>query len=357
MDDDHLPLVRLLMDDRFRAWVHHPTPVLDQYWERQLQDDPEAQQVVKQARQMLRRIDFPKSKDIRREEILKKALMRAKNESFSADLSVSYPHGVPQPTVSRRRTWYWAAAAAGLIGLLFAVGYLNLFSDVQTYETAYGESQQIVLPDGSEVMLNANSTLRHPKSWDKDHPRVVELTGEAFFSVTHQINQQKFMVKVNELAIEVLGTEFNVNHRRGETEVVLERGSIRLDWSAAPENSTASVQDSAMNLVIEPGELVVFSEARRSLVRKAVDTELYSSWTDRLWLFDKMPLPEVIAMIEDNYGLRVIVKDPSILNKVFTAEIHEANLDLLLTFLTESFDLTITKDYDTVTIDKEGSGQ
>jgi ferric-dicitrate binding protein FerR (iron transport regulator) len=323
------------MDDRFQAWAKHPTSELNHYWEERLLQHPEERLVVERARQVLQHLSYEKSETIDREGILQRALAQAKATS--------------PPTVSLHRRTGWYRVAAVLVGaMLVAAAYWYTLPTVQTHSTAYGESKRIELPDGSTVVLNANSTLRYPLNWEAAGPRQVTLTGEAFFSVVHQQDDRKFVVQANELAIEVLGTEFNVNHRRGETEVVLQTGSIRLDWSVGGEVSSQDPN----NLVIAPGEKVVFSQDQKDVRRAVVNPTLYSSWTQDRWLFDKTPLAEVFAMIEDNYGFRVKAA-PDIAKKVFTAEVDHADLDLLLDFLSESFDLAITKNQRTIIIEQK----
>ena len=336
-------MLRLLTDDRFSEWVNHPTPELDHYWKQRLLHHPEEQQAVEQARRVLQHLDFDKSQRIDREGILAKAFDRAQSLDGSTSLPLSRPRSSSQRVASR----YWYRVAAVLVGFAVLVGYWYYVPHDQIHATAYGESEHIVLPDGSTVILNANSELRYDREWKEDKPRQVTLSGEAFFTVTHQADHQKFIVRANDLAIEVLGTEFNVNHRRGETKVMLQRGSVRLDWSARKQADPLTA-DTIRQLTIEPGELVVFSDDE--LTRKTVNPTVYSSWTDNEWLFEQTPLAEVIAMIEDNYGYRVVAPEAIVANKVFTAEIHDADLDLLLTFLSESFDLTISKNEETITI-------
>ena len=340
---DHPVVLRLLMDNRFREWVNHPTPELDHYWQQRLRRYPEERPGVERARQMLRHLDFEKSATIDREGILAKALERAKESEASLSQPISPPRAKSRALVSR----YWRQIAAVLVGIALLAGYQYYFLSDRVHTTAYGESEQVVLPDGSTVMLNANSVLRYERRWSLDQPRRVTLTGEAFFSVTHQANDQTFVVQANDLAIEVLGTEFNVNHRRDETEVMLREGSVRLDWSAS-ERATVLPDDTLRHLTIKPGELVVFSSD--TLVKKEVNPRVYAAWTDDEWLFEQTPLSEVFAMIEDNYGYQVVTEPSTIADKVFTAEIHEADLDLLLNFLSESFDLIITQHQRTIVI-------
>lgn len=335
MDHDQASVIQLLMDDRIQAWVKQPTPELDRYWKERLREHPDEQPAVERARRVLKRLSFEKSEHIDREGMLQRALAQAEGASRPAS----------------PRIWSnWYRVAAVLVGaLLVAAAYWYTLPATQTHTTTYGESEHVVLPDGSTVVLNANSTLRYPKVWDQQHPRTVSLTGEAFFSVTHQANGQKFIVQTDQVTIEVLGTEFNVNHRRGETEVVLQTGSIRLD------RASDDAQSQVDNLVVVPGELVRLSKTQGAPERRVVNPQVYSAWTQDRWLFENTPLSEIFTMIEDNYGYQIVAKQADIADEVFTAELENANLDLLLNFLSESFGLQITKDHRQLIVNRKAT--
>lgn len=126
------------------------------------------------------------------------------------------------PAERTGRRFPWMAAASVLVLLTAGAYWWNAQrSDSQTdmqkksilvlsntVSTSRGEQQQVVLPDGSKVWLNASSTLHYPVSFTgKD--RTVELTGEAFFEVAKSA-VAPFRVKVRDMQIQVLGTHFNV---------------------------------------------------------------------------------------------------------------------------------------------------
>ena len=92
-----------------------------------------------------------------------------------------------------------------------------------TVNTDYGKISRLVVPDSSVVVLNANSTIKYEKKWDKNAPRELWLNGEAFFDVKHLDNDHKienyerFIVHTNNTTVEVLGTSFDIRERRGRT--------------------------------------------------------------------------------------------------------------------------------------------
>ena len=79
---------------------------------------------------------------------------------------------------SRMRWWKMAAAITGIL-LISGVLFLTQFQ-ASSYATTFGETKHIILPDGSEVTLNANSELQLAEVWEEGTAREVWLEGEAF---------------------------------------------------------------------------------------------------------------------------------------------------------------------------------
>ena len=155
-----------------------------------------------------------------------------------------------------------AASITVLICLAFYFSQDYFFYD--TYSTAYGMTKNILLEDGSEVTLNANSTLKVPKALADIDVREVWLTGEAFFSIAKRPGHVKFSVHTDNLDVEVLGTKFNVSNRHGKTEVVLNEGSVKL---------TSDVNNTNAVLYMKPGDFVSLSQNDTTFKRKIVKPE------------------------------------------------------------------------------------
>lgn len=101
----------------------------------------------------------------------------------------------------------------------------------QTLYVPAGQRAELTLPDSTKVWMNACSKLVYPVSFQKG-TREVELSGEAYFDVTHN-EEQPFTVKTSQMNIRVLGTEFNVKAYAGSNdfEVALLRGCVELQSS------------------------------------------------------------------------------------------------------------------------------
>ena len=66
----------------------------------------------------------------------------------------------------------------------------------------------LILSDGTQVWLNAETSLRYPVEF-VGNERKVYLEGEAFFDVTHD-KQKQFVVETEKAKVQVYGTAFNV---------------------------------------------------------------------------------------------------------------------------------------------------
>ncbi|MEQ9443206.1 MAG: FecR domain-containing protein [Cyclobacteriaceae bacterium] len=246
----------------------------------------------------------------------------------------------PQKQLFLPRFWYRAAAITGILLVGMAVWWLFKQEQRVEYITGNGETRIITLPDRSSVVLNANSRLSYDEDWSSNTPREVWLDGEAFFSVIHTQNHQHFRVNVtNELKVDVLGTEFNVKDRREKAQVVLNTGQVKLDIRDTDQPHT---------VIMQPGELVEFSEADKTLVKKQVDPERYAAWRNHKMIFEEMPLVEISRILEDNYGVSITIEDTLLANTRLTGAFPTHNIDMILTSLPTIIDMKVRKDGDRI---------
>lgn len=327
-----------IMDPLFQKWVLESDEMADTFWKSWLQDHPEKRKQVEEAMEIMKVLKF-------KNQALSQEDFQGLWKDIIADRRTGqYRFG--KPSIPAKHVW--GRVAAAFLVLCLAAGYLffgtGIFGQDQVvWHTGYGEKKEIMLPDSSLVILNANSKLVYPAAWRDDRERIVQLHGEAFFSIVHRKNNQKFVVHSGDLGIEVLGTKFNVNNRRGSNKVVLNQGSVRLDlsdmdWRKWPDQSGKPF------LLMEPGEMVVINQHENEISKKIVNPENYTSWTENTLIFDKTPLEEVIRMIEDNYGYAVYTGNLNVKDLDFTGELYSTELDLILEYLSETFDLNVKKE-------------
>ena len=180
----------------------------------------------------------------------------------------------------------WVASIAAVVVILFGVGYLMRDTSVN-YSTNIGEKLSVRLPDNSEVILNANSSLSFdPDSWDEK--RYVSLDGEAYFKVE---KGQTFTVGTDQGSVSVLGTEFNVQDR---PEV----------WAVQCYHGKVEVKASTESIILTAGE----STELESKQLKALNFEPNENqiWLNDFVAFDDVQLQEVVAELERQYKIEVV---------------------------------------------------
>jgi len=295
-------------------------------WEQWLQQNPQKQRMVDEARELVRAMEFPRYPNTQH------AVGQVWERITVSNRQPEYFLPIEAEPARRIHWWRWAAVLTGLLLVAGVILYQFSNQDV-TYHTAFGETRQVSLPDGSIVTLNANSTLRLGE-WKET--REVYLQGEAFFSVRKQNSHDnahtpvKFTVHVRGVAVNVLGTEFTVSDH-SKTTVVLNEGKIEL-----------TLHDK--HIIMSPGDLVEISHDSEQTQRRIVNPKIYSSWKDNEWILDDLTLKDIAKRIEETYGLSVVIKETTDTEIKITGIVPTDNLDTLLTALSAAFDLKFKRE-------------
>jgi ferric-dicitrate binding protein FerR (iron transport regulator) len=244
--------------------------------------------------------------------------------------------------VFKWKSYYTAAAIFTGVALCTVIFTLLNNHSSTLIGTQYAQTRNVALPDGSSVILNSNSTLRFSDNWAVTHKREVWLTGEAFFNVRKKPEwaNARFIVHTEGLHVEVLGTTFNVNNRRGKVKVVLNTGKVKLE----PANNVSDT------LTMQPRDLVEFTTANNAFVKKRVDPEEHSSWRNHKLVFNEATLYDIAQVLEDNYGVQVQFEDPGLKSRKFTGAIPNQDLRLFLSVLAQSMDIKMLKNKHTILI-------
>jgi transmembrane sensor len=180
---------------------------------------------------------------------------------------------------------------------------------MQEITSPVGIRSQVVLPDGSKVWLNAESTLKFSIPFPKNI-RNVDLRGEAYFEVTKN-QKQPFVVHSGNVEVKVLGTRFDCKafDEDKNIEVILEIGKVALN------SNVASGQDES---ILKPGDRAVIDKVTGETRIRNEKIEKYIAWHTGKLVFDNTSMAEVVSMLERWYGVDVVVQDKNILNYRFT---------------------------------------
>lgn len=160
-------------------------------------------------------------------------------------------------------------------------------------EIPRGGEFHITLEDGTEVWLNAESTLRYPDHFDGG-TREVALTGEAYFKVAKDRQGRPFHVRTAGQLVRVYGTEFNIFSYEEDQFVytTLVNGCISL----TRDNS----QDS--ELILTPGHQAVFGKADGATKVKPVATDVVTSWRNGMFVFEDQTLDQIMRQLSRWYN-------------------------------------------------------
>lgn len=218
------------------------------------------------------------------------AMMRRLNARIDADEAM--------------RRWALAAAAVAVVAVAVTAAWFASIGTpgdelFRTYLNESGEIAALRLEDGTQVWMQDGTELQYAVGAGSEE-RIVRIDGEAYFDVAHD-EAHPFVVKTENLSVRVLGTAFNVRAHAADplTEVVLERGSVRLQ---TPEG---------YNLVrLHPNQRAVFDAAKDDIEVEEIYAEHFVTERYNLVAMKNATIGEIIARIESNYGVRIRIADP-----------------------------------------------
>jgi len=165
----------------------------------------------------------------------------------------------------------------------------SMFNELST---PAGGEYQIRLSDGTRVWLNAFTTIKYPEQFSGT-VRKVELSGEAYFEVAKDA-AHPFVVLTGKNDVRVLGTHFNVNNYADNREAIitLEEGSVKLNGS----------------VLLKPGEQAVIDQSGKIQTGPA-ELESALAWKNGQFIFNMMPLEQVMQQVSHWYDARIFYKD------------------------------------------------
>lgn len=340
MDVSNYQLEDFIKDERFIQWVKSPCEESNAMWGAYSSKYPQKRAVMQEAREIISFLDFKEDKP-----------EEGKLLSIWENIAASEPRAsfvIPDYKTKssfQLHKYKWAVAASFLLAMI-SFYYVNRYTPT-TIATVYGESRTIFLPDSTKVTLNSNSSLTFTNNSFNTDDREVWLTGEAFFSVVHKSKNENFIVHTDELQVEVLGTKFNVNSRRGNTKVVLEEGKVKLNVDGASEKSS---------LIMKPNDMISFSGGDQKIIQSEVNAQDYLAWKTNRLIYVGASLKEIAEQLEDTYGYSIVFDNNEIKDRKFTGSTSSDDLTELFNKLETLFDLKILVTGKQMTI-KENPGQ
>jgi transmembrane sensor len=341
MNLQHLTVSDLLKDESFINFCRRQNERDVQYWEKFIADNPGKKPLIDEA--------------IHEYSILFTALANADLEEQMQKLRLKLDDAetapvVPLPGVERnffRRFRFLVGTAAVLV---LAAGYFlwkkpaagpPAAKEIE-YASRPGERKSFQLPDGTQVSLNAGSTITVNNSYGQSS-RDVYLKGEAFFEVQHN-KQLPFIVHTNDMDVKALGTAFNVRSYSGEkSETALLRGLVevtlkkdnnrkvllhpdeKISWATSGEikKKTPTVTEPAKK---EPDENPVIKP-----VKKMDDGSVKEvAWMENKLVFDDDAFEEIVPQLERWYNVEINFDSEEVKQYHFTATFKKEKLEQVL---------------------------
>ncbi len=333
------------------------SPEEEQRVERWICADPSREQLIEELRSIWEAADAPRRSlpqvDVESgwEEVRAEMDPAPSNESTDEDPFSSRSASRTERRPSRRRAVGWrVGVVAGLFLLLGGLWLVHSFwggrastdSTTRTVVTEQGERSQIQLADGSSVMLNVDSELRLPSTFNQEK-RVVELKGEAYFEVEADTSRP-FIVRTEEASVTVRGTAFNVRGYPDDEQVAVAVAEGGVSFRPDPDDRTIR------SVRLNSGEVGRTAEADTIVETVTTDVTAYIGWTEGRLVFDDTPLPEVARRLERWYNLDVQIRDSALRSLHLTATLKSQSIENVLDVLAASLDIQYDIDREVVVL-------
>lgn len=226
----------------------------------------------------------------------------------------------------------WVRAAAILLVIIGAGWSVFYFGGKMGTEMAFIHATDKVLnytlADGTSVTLNKDATLYYPEKFE-GKTRKVKLEGEAFFNVIPD-KEKPFIIDVNDVSVQVVGTSFNIKSSAEDVEVIVETGVVEV----AKKRNT---------VILNPDEKVTVHKNSDRLEKQQVTDELYNYYRTREFICNGTPLWRLVDVLNEAYNARITIENSRIKDLPLTTTFHNATLDEVLIIVSETLDIKVEK--------------
>jgi ferric-dicitrate binding protein FerR (iron transport regulator) len=210
-------------------------------------------------------------------------------------------------------SWFYRVAAVLALPIMLGIGWYlgssnsNIETQICEVTAPKGQISKCVLADGTEVWLNAGTTLTYDPTL-KGSMREVYLDGEAYFKVAKN-KHKPFAVNTKYAQIKVLGTIFNLKAYSGEdkVETTLEEGSVEFSLNGSK----------AKPVEMKPGEQIIYKISEKKMIQGQVETYLHTAWKDGKFVFKDADLKTIILELEKLYDVHIHLENDSLLKLHF----------------------------------------
>lgn len=226
-----------------------------------------------------------------------------------------------------------------------------------------GSKTNLILPDGSQVWLNAGSSITYQDDFLSGRNREIKLIGEAYFKVSKN-KEKPFIVKTNDAVVRALGTSFNVKAYPEEptVEATLVEGSI----------AVYKIQEEKEEIILKPNQQIVINkkliqsqdenaiknkESNSNIsiannsdisVQKDINVSKYTSWKDRSWIIENEELGSLAKKLERRYDIKIKFENEKYQELRFSGTLMDESLEQVLEVISFASPISFNVDGKTV---------
>ena len=236
-------------------------------------------------------------------------------------------------------------AAVLVLGLLLSFSWIYVTRIAGMEKVmAVNEPVEVILGDGTRVLVNRHSSLRYKRRFDEQE-RKVFLSGEAWFDVTRDTTRP-FVIDAGATLVEVLGTSFNVNAYKENpaVEITVESGMVAM----------SAKEDQGNLIVMKAGSGGSYNKDQKELKLLPSPHPNKLSWKTRELFFEGSTLLEVTELVNRVYGASLVIMNSELAACPITVTFRNQSLDAIINVLEMTLDLQVTRVGDEIQLDGEG---
>ena len=251
-----------------------------------------------------------------------------------ADYADNQPVQRPTPVhtpAAGRKGWLPAGVALAASLLLAALLLPQWAAEpaIEQYRTAQGEQSQFVLPDGSAMELNTDSSVE--VAWERHRRHVLLQRGEVFFTVASD-KERPFIVTAGKTEVRALGTAFNVYLQGDVSEVTVTEGVVRVSERQPPSHRAAQSE------LLYANQYIATHRGNLGSANK-VSAEVTLAWREGKLIADAMPLARLVEELSRYHKASLLIAEPELASKPVSGVFALDDLDSILLALEHSVGL------------------
>lgn len=223
----------------------------------------------------------------------------------------------------------WIGIAASFLMISLAAFYFIRSNDRVSLKTAAAEQHNFTLPDGTKIVLNANSEVNYSKRNFRDSRKLELIKGECFLDVVHN-PARPFSIHYKDLSVTDIGTSFNIKSAPNQIDVAVNTGQVKL-----------TLRGAATETILNAGEAGYYRINNKTIRKGIIQDANYKAYADQNIIFNNTPLPEVIKTLTSVYHEQIKLQGEDLKSRKFTGEFRNQKFKDVLLVIAETLQINI----------------